>query len=388
MRLILVKPTNATRRLDSTGDGGHAPSGGPATKAPDGMRDRCSGTSGEASSSPQETSLCGASSSPCQRSIGVSPPRDSVQTSPMNPRNLTLSQLSDQDWLLLCGQVSGVGGDSPPPEAAGSSVGRPAQRDRCGCSCPDAHQPPTASTLHPLAKRVQQDCLSRAANKKSLPSSPHTQPLPQSTCQVLPQPANHRDLLKPSLPPEDFLLHCSDQECQRKLFQQQPCNHFQLKDGNQATLLNIPLNSIQCVETNPKLHRQPPPADFNWRELFGKEPLLVGQKADSMSADPTCRSPGDPSVVLKCRHLPCNPLTPRAQRPSPPASNTSLQSFCSSLENQDVGTKRARQRQSQVPNLLWMLLLPDLWWEVTPPPPMYQILWGCFCHVSIVTQLP
>uniref|UniRef100_A0A8C2Z8Z5 Potassium calcium-activated channel subfamily N member 1 n=1 Tax=Cyclopterus lumpus TaxID=8103 RepID=A0A8C2Z8Z5_CYCLU len=73
-----------------------------------------------------------------------------------------------------------------------------------------------------------------------------------------------------------------------------------------------------------------------------------------MSGDETCKSPGDPSIGLKCRHLPCNPLTstPRVQRSSTPASNKSVQSFYtshySSLENQDLVTKRARQRQSQV----------------------------------------
>ncbi|KAF7663566.1 hypothetical protein LDENG_00206780 [Lucifuga dentata] len=60
MRLILVKPTNATRRLDSTGEvfhnGDHCTSGGPAppTKSPEVTYSRYSGTSIEASSSPQE----------------------------------------------------------------------------------------------------------------------------------------------------------------------------------------------------------------------------------------------------------------------------------------------------------------------------------------------
>lgn len=354
MRLILVKPTNTTRRLDSTGevfrdgDHEHCTSGGPSppTKPPEGMCDRYSV---EASSSPQETSLCCVSSSPQERSNGISPPRDPAQ---MKTRSLTLSQLSDQDWLLLCGQVSSVGDDSPSAESAGTSVGRPNHSDRCGCSCPDAQQHPEASSFHPLSKQGT-DCLSR--NKRSLSSSPHGQPFSQSaqaptTCQVLPQQTNQRDLLKPARnhPQDNFTLQCSEQEGRKE---QQPCNHFKLKDSSQATLFNIPLNSIECAETNQKLRQQ----DLNWREVFGKEPLLVQQRQDtpcSMSADQTCKSSGDPSIILKCRHLPYNPLTsstPRQQRSSTPASNRSFQSFStsqySSLENQDLV---ARQRQSQV----------------------------------------
>ncbi|XP_037626382.1 small conductance calcium-activated potassium channel protein 1b [Sebastes umbrosus] len=279
----------------------------------------------------------------------------------MKTRNLTLSQLSDQDWLLLCGQVSSVGDDSPSAERAGTSVGHPNHTDRCGCSCPVAHQHP--SSLHPQPRQgtVQQDCLSRVSNKRSLSSSPHTQPFSQisqapTTCQVLPQQTNQRDLLKPATnhPQDHFMLQCSDQEGRKE-----SCNHFQVKDSSQATLFNIPLNSFECAETNQKLHRHPQPAvtaDLNWRELFGKEPLLVQQRQKqdcSMSGDQACNSSGDPSIIHKCRHLPHNPLTgtPQVQRSSTPASNKSVQSFStsqySSLENQDFVAERARQRQSQ-----------------------------------------
>ncbi|KAI3368661.1 hypothetical protein L3Q82_025663, partial [Scortum barcoo] len=372
MRLILVKPTNATRRLDSTGEvfhnGDHCTSGGPLTltKTPEGY-DRYSGTSVEASSSPQETSLCCISPSPHQRSNGVSPPRVSAQMSPLKTRNLTLSQLSDQDWLLLCGQVSGVGDDSPSAERAGTSVGHPSHSDRCGCSCPDAHQHSEASSFHPQSKHGDvQDCLSRAStHKRGLSSSPHPQPFSQSThplttCQVLPQQTNQWDLLKH--PQDHFMLQCSSQEGQKELLQQQPCNHFKVKDSSQAicpNLFNIPLNSIERAETNQKLHQHPQSAvtaDPNWREFFGKEPLLVQQcqKQDShcsASGDQTHKSPRDPSIALKCHH---NPLTstPQVKTPSTPASNQSVRSFSTSqysvLENQDLGSEeRARQRQSK-----------------------------------------
>ncbi|XP_050924169.1 small conductance calcium-activated potassium channel protein 2 [Lates calcarifer] len=371
MRLILVKPTNATRRLDSTGevfhngDHEHCTSGGPSapTKTPEGKRDRYSGTSVEASSSLQETSLHCVSSSPHERSNGISSPRVSAQMSPLKTQNLTLSQLSDQDWLLLCGQVSGMEDDSPSAERAGTSVGHPNHNDRCGCSCPEAHQHSEASTFQPQSKHgTVQDSLSRVTNKKSLSSSAHTQSFSQSTqgstsCQVLPQQTDQKDLLKPATNhlQDNFMPQCSDQEGRKELLQQHPCNHFKLKDSSQATypnLFNIPLNSVECAETNLKLHQWPQPAigaDLSWRELFGKEPLLVQQrpKQDSL----TGKSSGDPSIILKCRHLPYNPLTstPRAKRSS--TSDKSIQSFSisqySSLENHDFAEERARQRQSQ-----------------------------------------
>nr|XP_046248814.1 small conductance calcium-activated potassium channel protein 1b [Scatophagus argus] len=377
MRLILVKPTNATRRLDSTGevfhdgDHEHCTSGGPSplTKSPEGRHDRYSCAS-VASPSLQETTQCCVSSSPHERSNGISPPSVSAQMSPLKTRNLTLSQLSDQDWLLLCGPVSSAGDDSPSSERAASCVGHPNHNDRCGCSCPDAPQHSEASSFHPPSKQAKtvQDCLSRVSNRRSLSSSLHTQPFSQSSqaptsCQVLPQRTNQRDPLKPSTnqPQDKFMLQCSDQEGRKGLLQQQHCNHFQLKDSGNATLFNIPLDSIECAETNQQLHQRSQPAvtaDLNWRELFGKEPLLVQQlqKQDShcsMSGDPTCKSPGDPSIVLKCRHLPYNPAisNPRVKRSSTPASDKSYHSFStsqySSLENQDLVEERARQRQSQ-----------------------------------------
>ncbi|KAM9848882.1 small conductance calcium-activated potassium channel protein 1b [Aulostomus maculatus] len=127
MRLILVKPTNATRRLDSTGevfhdgDREHCTSGGPSppTKTSDGIHDRYSATTVEAST--QETSLCCASSAPNEKSNGISPLQVPEQMTQLKTQNLTISQLSDQDWLLLCGQVSSTGDDSPSAEKPGTS---------------------------------------------------------------------------------------------------------------------------------------------------------------------------------------------------------------------------------------------------------------------------
>lgn len=386
MRLILVKPTNATRRLDSTGevfhdsDREHCTAGGPphSAKTSDGKHDRYAGTSVEASSSPQETSLCCVSSSPHDRANGISPPRVSAQMSPLKSQNLTLSQLSDQDWLLLCGQVSRVGDDSPSAERAGTKVGHPNHSDRCGCTCPDAHQHSEASTFQPQSKHsTVQDCVPRVTNKRNLSSLSYNQSFSQSTqgstsCQVLPQQSNHRDPSKVATnhSQDYFMPQCADQEGRKE--QQHSCNHFKPKDSTQAirtNLFNIPLNSVECAETNQKLPQWPQPAfgaDVNWRELFGKEPLLVQQRQkqdshSSITGDDACKSPGDPSVAVKCRHLPYNPMTstPRVKRSSTPASNKSVQSFSfsqySSLENQDLAEERTRQRQSQVLDLFFHL---------------------------------
>uniref|UniRef100_A0A8D3BIA0 Calmodulin-binding domain-containing protein n=1 Tax=Scophthalmus maximus TaxID=52904 RepID=A0A8D3BIA0_SCOMX len=286
MRLILVKPTNATRRLDSTGevfhngDHEHCTSGGPPpqTKVPEGKCDQHSGASVGASSSPQETSLC------CvprhEMSNGINPPRVPAQMSPLKTQNLTLSQLSNQEWLLLCGQVSSVADDSPSAERVVTGVGHPNHNDKCGCSCPDAHQHSDTSTFQaPSTHSTLQDCLSRVANKRSFSSSLQAQSFSQSsqcsaTCQVLPQQTNQKDLLKPAAnhPHHNFMPQCSDQEGRDELLQQHPCNHFNLKDSSQPTcpnMFNIPLNSVESLETNQKLHQRPEPAvaaDLNWRD--------------------------------------------------------------------------------------------------------------------------
>ncbi|XP_039984302.1 small conductance calcium-activated potassium channel protein 1b isoform X2 [Xiphias gladius] len=379
MRLILVKPTNATRRLDSTGEVFHdrdhenCTSGGlsPRTKTPEGKRDQYSGNSVEASSSPQGSSLGCVSSSPHKRSNGISPPRVSAQMSPLKTQNLTLSQLNHQDWLLLCGQVSSVD-DSASTERAGTSVGHPNHNDRCGCFCPDTQQHTEASTFPPQSKHgTIQECLSRVANKRSLSSSTDTQSFSQITqsstsCLVLPQQTNRKDLWKLATnhPQDNFKPQCNDPEGQKELVQQQPCNRFKLKDSSQATcpnLFNIPLNFVECAETNQKLHQRPQPAvgaDLNWRELFRKEPLLVQQRQkrdshDSITGDQTFKPSRDPSIVPKCRHLPYNPptTTPRVKRSYTPATDKSIQSLSisqySSLENQDFVKDRARKQQSQ-----------------------------------------
>ncbi|XP_068600011.1 small conductance calcium-activated potassium channel protein 2-like [Brachionichthys hirsutus] len=355
MRLILVKPTNATRHFDSTGDvfhdGDHdkCTSGGPLPSADSskGIHNRYP-ASVEASSSAQDTSLCCDSSSPHKKSNGISPPRVSAQMSPLKTQNLTLSQLSDQDWLLLCGQVSGVAEDLASSERTGTGVGHPHHNDSRGCSCPAAKQQSEVSNFLPQSKQGTV----RAHLSRSLSCSPHTQLLSRAACQVLPQQANQREFLNPATnhPQDNVMLRCTNQEGGTD-----PCNHFKLKDIGQTSLFNIPLNSVVRPDTTQKLHKHLQPADvvdLNWKKVAGKEPLLVPQhqKKSShwpVSGDSTCMLSGDASVVLKCRHLPY--VGTRVKRLSAPASDKSIQPFYTGqytlFENQDLVKKKARQNQ-------------------------------------------
>ncbi|XP_047231441.1 small conductance calcium-activated potassium channel protein 1b isoform X1 [Girardinichthys multiradiatus] len=355
MRLILVKPTNATRRLDSTGevfqDGEHQHC---ATGGPEEKHDPFSGFPGKTSSSPQKTSRCCASASLHEKSNGISPPRGSAQRSPPKAQNLSLSQLSDQDWQLLCGE------DPPSIGIAEDIVENPNHMDRCGCPCPDAFH---HSDVLSLQLQSNKESVSRVRNKRSV-SSPHTLPFSESThpstiCQVSAQQTNHKGLRKPltNHPKNIIVPQCSDQDGDKE----QCCNHSNVRDFSQVThskVFNIPLNSAQCAIMNKKLSEVS--SDVNWREVFGKKPLLVQQpqRKDShcsSSGDQTWKHSGESSFVLKCRHLPYSRLTrtPWGKRSATPASQKSFTSFstsqCSLLENQDL-VRRSREQESQEPS--------------------------------------
>ncbi|XP_043986545.1 small conductance calcium-activated potassium channel protein 1b isoform X2 [Gambusia affinis] len=351
MRLILVKPTNATRRLDSTGevfqDGEHKHC---ATGGPEEKHNPFSGSPDKASSSPQKSRCC-ASSSLHEKSNGINPPRGSAQRSPSKTQNLLLSQLSDQDWQLLCGE------DPPSAGRVEDIVENPNHTDRCGCPCPDALQHSDILSLQPQSNK---ESVPRGRTKRSV-SSPHTMPFlentyPSTTCQVSVQQTNHKDLRKPPTnhPRNIIVPQCSGQDGDKD----QHCNHPKVRNFSQAThskLFNIPLNSSQCAIRNKNLSALS--LDVNWRDLFGKEPLLVQQyqRKDSHSSstdDQTWKPSGESSFALKCRHLPYNRLTrtPWRKRSATPASQKSFTSFstsqCSLLENQDL-VERTREQKSQ-----------------------------------------
>lgn len=366
MRLILVKPTNATRRLDLTGevcrdeDLEHCASGDQSTltKSPE-RKQHTSITSLNALVPAQETSLCCESDQLHERSNGISPPKASAQ---MMPRNLTLSQLSDQDWLLLCGQVSSIEDDSPSPGSTASCLQHPNHSDTRGCSCLDARQQAKASSSRRTSKHsTQQDCLSRVPNRKSLSSS--TQAFPQRTqatnpCQELLHQTHQQGLLNPATNQPADCFKFRETDGQKGLLPL--CSHLKIQENvPAATLFNIPLNSTECAETTRGLlqHSQSVDMDFSWRELFGKQPLLVQQCQTphcSVSGDPTCKSSGDPSAILNCRHLLYGHSATTQKKLSPLASENNGQHFnisqCASLENQDLVVEEGGQRPDKVTN--------------------------------------
>lgn len=372
MRLILVKPTNATRRLDSTGevfrdrDHDHFTSGGPSplTKNAEDIHDRHPRVSLEASSSAQETSLCCFSPAPHEKPNDICSQTVSAPMSQLESQNITLSQLGDQDWLLLCDQVNSGADDSLSVQRPGTGAG-PKHSDGCGCSCPDAHRQNRPSELCQPQSKIGPVQNSTLSNRTSLSSSPHSQLFSQTMqssthCQVLAHKTKQSDLLKHAKkhPQGNFTPQSPDREGHAAVLRQQPCNRFKVKNSQAACpdLFNIPLNSTECSET----HQQPASApDHSWKELFDKEPMLVQthQKKDSrwsVSGEEIWTSSRDPSVTLQCCHLPYNPLTasPQTQRSPTPGTNTSFQSLSaslySSLDKQDLTEDRVRQPPRQV----------------------------------------
>ncbi|CAN9500953.1 unnamed protein product [Ophioblennius macclurei] len=182
MRLILVKPTNATRRLDSTGevfrdeDHERCNAGGPSslTKTREGKP--YSVSSVETPSSPQEKrSLC-CVSAPHEKSNGIGAPKSSARMSPLKSQNLTLSQLSDQDWLLLCDQTSenlngsrlSLSKHSPPlPDAleAGDILNGAAVRQLSSSSLAELHS--GQQPLQLLHSAILEDAFSKVIREDS-----------------------------------------------------------------------------------------------------------------------------------------------------------------------------------------------------------------------------
>lgn len=362
MRLILVKPTNATRRLDLTGevyrDGDleHSASGDPTTltRSPE-KKQHTSIASVDALVRAQEASLCRESSPPHDRPNGISPPKVSAQ---MMPRNLTLSQLSDQDWLLLCGQVSSIEDDSPSPGSRVSCVQHPNHSDACGCSCLDGRQQAKAPSFQTPKHSARQDYPSRVSKRRSLSSSTHVRTFPQRTpatnpCQEGPY---QQGLSNPAANQPVDCFKFNETEGQKGSLPQ--CNRSSLQECvPDATLFNIPFNSTECVETTRELLQQSQSVDmaFSWKELFGKQPLLVQQRPKphcSVSGDPNSESSGDPSVVLNCRHLPYDHPASAQKKLLPLPSDQNEQPFnisqCASVENQDLVVEEDRQRPDKV----------------------------------------
>lgn len=336
MRVILVKPTNATRRLDSTGEvlndgdrerltSGAAPP--PTNPSEDECRQRLDA---EASLPEEETSLCCGFPPLKVKSNGIYPAGVSDGAPPPKSRNLSLSELSDQDWLLLHSRVGSRGELSSSSQSAGGCVGQANSNDSCFCSCPQSRQHPQAASSP--SKRVSvRDRLSHLTKRRSHSSSPYIQVFPQSN-----RVSNSHKVLEQ----EPAANHHGDNQLQ-------PSDLFKPKGSGRAALFNIPLDTIEPTHKPPE---HPPPtaaARFNWTELFGTEPILVQQRPKQESRDPTSKASQDPSVVLSCRHLPHNPLTSAQREPSPPASARSVCSLSSSqyssFQTQDLLEELKRQ---------------------------------------------
>lgn len=379
MRLVVVKPTNATRRLDSTGEGchdrnhDHCNSGGPSPpkKTHEVMQYRYSGTALEPLTSPQEQSPCCVSAAPQARSNGVTPPRVLSQPSTLRIRSTTLSQLSNQDLLLFCNHVGNSREEQQDSTSSAEKHGTTmAHQNQVGrCDCPSLNS--ETARFKPRSKQgIFQDCLLGVSKKRNL-SSLRSQPYPQNslvsaTCQVLSHQTNQEGHLKATTNylQDSFMSQYNES-----------CNQFQLKDNSLPPVLtkepptnvfNIPLNSVESTEPSQDMpvnkHRDQrfPPAEVerHWNGLHGKLPLLVQQlqQQDSHcqpSCDQTCKSFGDSSVVLKCRQCSDDPFTstPRVKRSSTAASNKSVQSLATShyswLENH-LEEKRPGQGENQV----------------------------------------
>lgn len=325
MRVILVKPTNATRRLDSTGevlnDGQRERLTSEATPPPAQPSEGECRQHLEASGPSEESSLCCAFPPLRGKSNGMCP----------------VSEMSDRDWLLLYSQVS-VGGEVPSsPLSSGSCVGQPISNERCVCSCPRGRHQPEASSLRSKGDSVR-DRHSNLTKRTSLSSSPYSQVSPQSS-----QISNsHRVLVQEP---------AATYPCENLL---QPCNHYKLKESGHPALFNIPLDSTDPTQKPREDPRPTAAADVNWTELFGTEPILVQQRPKQESRDLPCKASKDPSIILNCRHLPHNPLTTAQRKPSPPASDRSIQSLSSSqyssLQNQDLLEEIKRQCKVSIEN--------------------------------------
>lgn len=330
MRVILVKPTNATRRLDSTGEvlndgdrerltSGATP---PPTKPSEGECRQRLGAG--ASFPPEETSLCCGFPPLKVKSNGICPAGLSDGTPPPpKSRNLSMSELSDQDWLLLHSQVSSRGELSPSSQSPGGCMGQANSNDRCFCSCPHRRQHPEASST-PSKRDSVRDRLSNLTKRRSHSSSPYIQVFPHSN-RV--SNSHKASVQQPA----------ANRRCDNLL---QPCDLLKCKESGCAALFNIPLDSVE--------HPQPSAAaGFNWTELFGTEPILVQQRPRLDPRDPTSKASQDPSGVLSRHHLPHNPLTAARREPSPPASNRSVQSLSSSqyssFQTQDLLEEIKRQ---------------------------------------------
>ncbi|KAM9831452.1 small conductance calcium-activated potassium channel protein 1b [Neosynchiropus ocellatus] len=339
MRLILVKPTNATRRLDSTGevfrDGSHerCDSGGPGPlrKSSEGIHDLFSGASFLASSSPRESSLPCPSPSLHERANGVG----SLRVPGQSPErtNVTISKLSNQDWLLLCGQAAGPSEDLASTQRPQKSPVHPNPSDGSGCSCHETNK--ASISEQDLKHEATYDAMSSSANQ--IASVPRSQLFPHLPPLLNP---NKKD---PWKPPDVHQQSVATSRCEGGQTHLKSCNYLKkAKNPGGTNPFNIPLDTDSAQQPHKSIYG-------NWKDIFGDEPLLVQacHKQDS-----PCSVSGD----FNCQHPTAKPRvgTSGVRRLSTPASNKSDHSFStsyySSFDNPEFADDASKRRMSQINN--------------------------------------
>ncbi|CAB1314103.1 unnamed protein product, partial [Coregonus sp. 'balchen'] len=389
MRLVLVKPTNATRRLDSTGDAcndrdpDHCNSRGQflPDKAPEVMQYRYSGTALQHQTSVPEqstNSMSPLTSLPLATPNGVAPPRKSP---PLKTRCTTLSQLSNQDLLRFCSQVGGTlelqCGSPLMAEWHGTTVGRSDE------DCGSVHYSPSTkhgSGLAGFQPRSKQgflkDCLSTFPKKGTPPSLQYTHSYPQNTLvssssQFFRQEPNQED---PSTETVDhqqdhFTSRCRGEDWLKEYSQwQQTHNHFKLKEHNLPPVsttekpepsLNIPMNGNESSEvrqlfvlSQPQDQQLPPiEMQHQWMLRSGLPSCCANEDGVHCgSQQPSLHQHQDPEWQHCCDHfstLKCHQFSLYPSISSSPRVRNASGSH-RWPENHNLVGKRQRQREQQV----------------------------------------
>ncbi|XP_067085841.1 small conductance calcium-activated potassium channel protein 1-like isoform X1 [Osmerus mordax] len=406
MRLVLVKPTNATHRLDSTGDRRrdrdpeHCNSRGASPTGPsEVMRYQYSGTALHPRASTRERGGNFATTVSSHATTNGVPllPVSSPQPSPLKTRSTTLSQLSNQDLLRFCSQIG-----SPPDlhlgsvqsaEWHGTDMGHPSQVCRCDGPSLNMLQDSEAASFQPRSKQgFLKDCLTGFSKSGNLSTKKQPRSLVPSTINIFPQVLNQEDDMKEMVNcfKDSFMSHCEGDGELNEHHQQKQNNHFKLKDHdlphvstaeNPDHLLNIPLHSVESSEARRHLifsqsqgEQQP---SLTPQKTSGRSPrnCCVGDLADLCGNQPQSlqqylRQDSDPQrgfhrnswtsddkkqpVCPKHHQFPAYPpftSTPRVRRSSEAASkHGSIYSSTSShrwQENHYCNEKRNKQPDNQ-----------------------------------------
>ncbi|XP_055796636.1 small conductance calcium-activated potassium channel protein 1b [Salvelinus fontinalis] len=401
MRLVLVKPTNATRRLDSTGDAcndrdpDHCNSRGQflPDKAPEVMQDCYSGTAlHHQTLVPEQSTNCMSPSTslPLATPNGVAPPRKSP------PLKTTLSHLSNQDLLRFCRQVGGTlelqCGSPLMAEWHGTTVER--LDDDCGSVCysPSTKHGSGVAGFQPRSKQgFLKDCLSTFSKKGTPPSLQYTHSYPQNTLassssQFFRQKPNQADPSTETIDhqQDNFKSRYRGKDWVKEYSQwQQTHNHFKLKEHNLPPVLttekpepslNIPMNGNELSEvrqllvlSQPQNQQQPPiETQHQWMLRNGLPSCCANEGGvhcgsqqhslhQHLHQDSEWEHCCDHFSTLKCHQFslyPSSSSSPRVRNSSVATSNKSSVHSSSSCHrwpvNHNLVGKRQRQREQQV----------------------------------------